>query len=57
MTALALAHLVGAGKVAYEDKVSKYWPEFCCHGKEDWYEMFNYTTYLHVILTPLLFVS
>jgi CubicO group peptidase (beta-lactamase class C family) len=46
MTALALAHLVGTGKVAYEDKVSKYWPEFCCHGKEDWYEIFTYTTFV-----------
>ena len=36
MTALALAHLVGERKVAYADKVSKYWPEFACEGKSDW---------------------
>ena len=35
ITALAVAHLVGAGLVRYEDKISSHWPEFAAEGKAD----------------------
>ncbi len=34
LPALAIAQLVGSGRVAYDDPVSKYWPEFAANGKE-----------------------
>lgn len=35
ITALTLAHLHQQGRLDYEEKVSTYWPEFGCNGKED----------------------
>jgi len=35
MEAVALAMLVGRGLVKYDDAVSKHWPEFGQHGKQD----------------------
>ena len=35
ITALAMASLVGAGLVSYEDKISSHWPEFAAEGKAD----------------------
>ena len=35
ITALAVAYLVGAGLVRYEDKISSHWPEFAAEGKAD----------------------
>ena len=35
ITALAVAHLVGAGLVSYEDKISSHWPEFAENGKSE----------------------
>lgn len=34
MEAICIMLLVEKGKLAYEDLVSKHWPEFGCHGKE-----------------------
>eukprot|EP00947_MAST-08B_sp_MAST-8B-sp1_P005645 g5645.t1 len=34
MAALSMAVLVDQGRISYDDKVVKYWPEFAAHGKE-----------------------
>ena len=35
ITALAMARLVGAGLVRYEDTIASHWPEFGAAGKAD----------------------
>ena len=35
ITAIAVASLVGAGLVSYDDRISLHWPEFGAHGKSD----------------------
>jgi len=34
-SAMALGSLVDRGLLKYEDKISKHWPEFAKHGKQD----------------------
>ncbi|MBE1875556.1 beta-lactamase family protein [Myceligenerans sp. TRM 65318] len=35
VSALVTAHAVGRGLFAYDDPVSRHWPEFAAHGKQD----------------------
>ena len=35
VVSLSLLHLASTGKISLNDKVSKYWPEFASHGKEN----------------------
>ncbi|PVH79884.1 beta-lactamase [Cadophora sp. DSE1049] len=35
VVSLSILHLASTGKISLSDKVSKYWPEFACHGKQD----------------------
>lgn len=34
LEAIGLAHLVDKGLLTYDDRISRYWPEFATHGKE-----------------------
>ncbi|KAK0117530.1 hypothetical protein ONS95_011870 [Cadophora gregata] len=35
IVSLSLLHLASSGKISLDDKVSKHWPEFASHGKEN----------------------